>query len=127
MLGAHFSLVFREMWDTADLNVFPRRALKSFRVQHCGIPHLAKNERDVGHPGSVFRTGGIPRTSTLVCRIYRNPKSQPRTDRLSTPSWLLSHRRTRGFHQSQNPLSTTTGTAINRVNHAAGGILATGP
>jgi hypothetical protein len=22
-----------------------------------GIPHLAKNERDVGHPGSVLRVG----------------------------------------------------------------------
>src|ERR1700693_787424 len=30
-------------------------------VWRCGIPHLAKNERDVGHPGVVDRTelGGV--------------------------------------------------------------------
>jgi hypothetical protein len=28
-------------------------------VEDLGIPHLAKNERDVGHPSSVASTGGV--------------------------------------------------------------------
>jgi hypothetical protein len=50
------SLVFREMWDTADLNVFFLSGFKKFPVWGCGIPHLAKNERDVGHPSLAVRT-----------------------------------------------------------------------
>jgi hypothetical protein len=44
----HISLVFREMWDTTNLNLFP--AFGKTHVERCGIPHLAKNERDMGHP-----------------------------------------------------------------------------
>jgi hypothetical protein len=44
----HISLVFREMWDTTNLNVFP--AFGNKHVERSGIPHLAKNERDMGHP-----------------------------------------------------------------------------
>jgi hypothetical protein len=29
------------------------------RVRSCGIPHLAKNERDVGHPGFLVWTEGL--------------------------------------------------------------------
>jgi hypothetical protein len=39
---------FCEMWDTAALPVFLSRGRK--KVEICGIPHLAKNERDMGHP-----------------------------------------------------------------------------
>jgi hypothetical protein len=42
------SLVFREMWDTTNLNLFSD--LRQRHVERCGIPHLAKNERDMGHP-----------------------------------------------------------------------------
>jgi hypothetical protein len=46
------SLVFREMWDSTALSLWlsihPHLAVKI-----CGIPHLAKNERDVGHPSLV--------------------------------------------------------------------------
>jgi hypothetical protein len=45
----HISLVFREMWDTTALNSAPSNPLISL-VEIRGIPHLAKNERDVGHP-----------------------------------------------------------------------------
>src|ERR1700733_7264905 len=44
----HISLVFREMWDTTNLNLFPD--LRKKQVESCGIPYLAKNERDMGHP-----------------------------------------------------------------------------
>jgi hypothetical protein len=36
-------------------------------VQSCGIPHLAKNERDVGHPRAVVRTKlGVEEFSEVV-------------------------------------------------------------
>jgi hypothetical protein len=45
----HISLVFREMWETKALN---RPVFGSTGREHKGsrIPHLAKNERDMGHP-----------------------------------------------------------------------------
>ncbi len=48
----HISLVFREMWDTTALN---GRWFRMRRVETGlrGIPHLAKNQRDVGHPSLV--------------------------------------------------------------------------
>jgi hypothetical protein len=36
------------MWDTTKLNLFPD--LRKEAVERCGIPYLAKNERDMGHP-----------------------------------------------------------------------------
>jgi hypothetical protein len=36
------------MWDTTKLNLFSD--LGKRHVERCGIPHLAKNERDMGHP-----------------------------------------------------------------------------
>jgi hypothetical protein len=38
-----------------DPNLVLRQG-KRFAVSRCGIPHLAKNERDVGHPGFSVRT-----------------------------------------------------------------------
>jgi hypothetical protein len=35
------------MWDTTNLNLFSD--LSKTHVERCGIPHLAKNERDMGH------------------------------------------------------------------------------
>jgi hypothetical protein len=49
----HISLVFREMWDTTSPDRSPPKAesnLKKSRGQVRGIPYLAKNERDMGHP-----------------------------------------------------------------------------
>jgi hypothetical protein len=53
---AHISLVFREMWDTTAL--FLRLSMRPMHlaVNLGGIPHLAKNKRDVGHPSFLFRT-----------------------------------------------------------------------
>jgi hypothetical protein len=47
------------MWDTTRLNV------KSFesQVERSGIPHLAKNERDMGHPSFVVRRVIDPQTA----------------------------------------------------------------
>jgi hypothetical protein len=47
----HISLVFREMWDTTALHVRLSEVGKKVKVR--GIPHLAKNERDMGHPRFV--------------------------------------------------------------------------
>jgi hypothetical protein len=44
----HISLVFREMWETTALHVLLSKAGKKVKVR--GIPYLAKNERDMGHP-----------------------------------------------------------------------------
>jgi hypothetical protein len=49
----HISLVFREMWDTTNLNLFSTFRKKN--VERCGIPHLAKNKRDMGHPTLLGR------------------------------------------------------------------------
>ena len=35
-------------------------AAQNLQVEVCGIPHLAKNERDVGHPATAKGTGLIP-------------------------------------------------------------------
>ncbi len=45
----HISLVFREMWDTTTLDALVC-GVENLQVQRSGIPHLAKNERDVA-PG----------------------------------------------------------------------------
>jgi hypothetical protein len=44
----HISLVFREMWEATNLNLFPTFGRK--HLESGGIPYLAKNERDMGHP-----------------------------------------------------------------------------
>jgi hypothetical protein len=44
----HISLVFREMWETTALHVLLLKVGKKVKVR--GLPHLAKNERDMGHP-----------------------------------------------------------------------------
>jgi hypothetical protein len=41
------SLVFREIWDTTNLNVLPV-GFEGWKVKRSGILHLAKNERDMG-------------------------------------------------------------------------------
>ena len=49
----HISLVFCEMWVTATLRPEVFRAPTGYDIEVRGIPHLAKNERDVGHPALV--------------------------------------------------------------------------
>ena len=46
----HISLVFREMWDTTDVDRSVHRMNRESEGRCSGIPHLAKNQRDVGHP-----------------------------------------------------------------------------
>jgi len=50
---AHISLVFREMWDTTALSLWLSIHPTDLAVNIGGIPHLAKNERDMGHPSVV--------------------------------------------------------------------------
>src|ERR1700678_3085002 len=49
----HISLVFREMWETTALHVPLSKVGKKVKVH--GLPHLAKNERDMGHPTILGR------------------------------------------------------------------------
>jgi hypothetical protein len=49
----HISLVFREMWETTALHVPLLEVEKKVKVR--GLPHLAKNERDMGHPTILGR------------------------------------------------------------------------
>ena len=49
----HISLVFREMWETTNLDVFAD--LRKRHMECSGLPHLAKNERDMGHPTILGR------------------------------------------------------------------------
>ena len=49
----HISLVFREMWDTTNVDRSMHRMNRESKGRCIGIPHLAKNERDVGHPAFV--------------------------------------------------------------------------
>jgi hypothetical protein len=41
------------MWDTTALHVILSKVGKRVKVR--GIPHLAKNERDMGHPTILGR------------------------------------------------------------------------
>jgi hypothetical protein len=50
---AHISLVFREMWDATDLDRQAHRMDRKLEGKSSGIPYLAKNERDMGHPSLV--------------------------------------------------------------------------
>jgi hypothetical protein len=49
----HISLVFREMWETTALHVPLSKVGKRVKVRR--LPHLAKNERDMGHPTILGR------------------------------------------------------------------------
>jgi hypothetical protein len=46
----HISRVFREISDTTAVNRSAPRMHRESEGKSRGIPHLAKNERDVGHP-----------------------------------------------------------------------------
>jgi hypothetical protein len=69
--GTHISLVFREMWDTTApslcYSIHPMR----LAVNIGGIPHLAKNQRDMGHPALVRgpKEKGTAFHSRLIARI----------------------------------------------------------
>ena len=58
----HISLVFREMWDTTAADLHSLR-VQIMPIEVRGIPHLAKNERDMGHPRSVVGTKLGPASS----------------------------------------------------------------
>jgi hypothetical protein len=51
------------MWETTNLNLF--FDLPKMRVERFGIPHLAKNERDMGHPTILGREKDVPEESVL--------------------------------------------------------------
>jgi hypothetical protein len=59
----HISLVFREMWDATALHVPHSKVGKKVKVR--GIPHLAKNKRDMGHPTILGREKDVPEEPLL--------------------------------------------------------------
>jgi hypothetical protein len=48
-----------------------RTVCQELEIQSCDIPHLAQNERDVGHPRSVASTKG-----SVVVWPRKGPKAQ---------------------------------------------------
>jgi hypothetical protein len=58
------SLVFREMWEMRTLMFFAS-GVENWPAERSGIPHLAKDERDMGHPGSVEGIG-FPETECCL-------------------------------------------------------------
>jgi hypothetical protein len=46
------------MGDTKDVDRQVHRVNRQSEGKTSGIPHLAKNERDVGHPSFVVEPGG---------------------------------------------------------------------
>jgi hypothetical protein len=57
------------MWDTTDVDRSVHRMNQESEGRCCGIPHLAKNERDMGHPAFVWEPGDSKRqfSRTLLC------------------------------------------------------------
>ena len=80
----HISLVFREMWDTTALRShFLNGCKKHQRLRVVDIPHLAKNERDVGHPGFVAGKQPMekqPDPLAVVCSLPEGSLSQRRAE-----------------------------------------------
>src|ERR1700691_3540947 len=62
----HISLVFREMWDTTSVDRSMHWINRESEGRCSGIPHLAKNERDVGHPSFVREPGHSNRQFSRV-------------------------------------------------------------
>jgi hypothetical protein len=52
------SLAFREMWDSTALSLWLSIHPTHLAVNIGGIPYLAKNERDMGHPSVCEGTRG---------------------------------------------------------------------
>jgi hypothetical protein len=69
---AHISLVFREMWDSTAVDREVLRMNRESEGKSSGIPHLAKNERDVGHP-SLLAVWRIPLELTFAQKIEEVP------------------------------------------------------
>jgi hypothetical protein len=74
----HISLVFREMWDSTDLSLWLSMHPMHLAVNSSGIPHLAKNERDMGHP-------------SLVTGRETNKVTGSRDDKKGASSAVVSH------------------------------------
>ena len=64
----HISLVFREMWDTINVDRSVHGTNPESEGRCSGIPHLAKNERDVGHPAFVREPEANPARQPLCAQ-----------------------------------------------------------
>src|ERR1700722_1387617 len=83
------------MWETKALHVPLSKVGKN--IEGCGLPHLAKNERDMGHPTIL----GRDKAKALLVRCFLpSPTTSPRfleEKRKSTRSSLLVPRRQHGL------------------------------
>jgi hypothetical protein len=66
----HISLVFREMWEMRTLTFFAS-GVEDWPVERSGIPHLAKDERDMGHP--LSGTKRSPNKTRFISRRSAAP------------------------------------------------------
>ena len=73
----HISLVFREMWDTTDVDRSVHRMNRKSEGRCSGIPHLAKNERDMGHPASVRDEGTRPKPFLVPLGCRERDRDKP--------------------------------------------------
>jgi hypothetical protein len=82
MVGYAIVFVSRTLVRTWGNRVDPLRR-GTLEGQACGIPHLAKNERDVGHPAwveGIEATGRairLPDRSTRPCGLARKQPTIP--------------------------------------------------
>jgi hypothetical protein len=81
----HISLVFREMWETTALHLPLLKVDKKVKVR--GLPHLAKNERDMGHP-TILGREKTKRNLIFQSRAARSFVQSNQGDQLfHSPSW----------------------------------------
>jgi hypothetical protein len=62
------------MWETTNLEVFPN--IRNRHMECSSLPHLAKNERDMGHPtilGREKKTQAQWRDLLWLGMAYTNP------------------------------------------------------
>jgi len=58
------------MWDTTGLSPKPSLAVIKLEGSRGGIPHLAKNERDMGHPALVVGTEKRGLSSQILSKPF---------------------------------------------------------
>jgi hypothetical protein len=100
----HISLVFREMWDTTTFDRSPPEAeskLKKVGGQVCGIPHLAKNERDTRISCTRHQA-----TATCAAFIEESRMKLINANKLHRKSGGMGHPLVRGGERSQGELSS---------------------
>src|ERR1700744_3641624 len=85
------------MWDTTALTLWLSTHQRHLTVNIGGIPHLAKNERDMGHPALAWESGlrrgeselSLPFPTHRPCSIVEDGLEQ---NAFASPSFIVSPR-----------------------------------